>query len=147
MLGHREDAEDITQEVYSRVFRGLAAYRGDAEPATWVYRIAINVGRDAISARQVHRRREGGEVDDMVRSAANPERDVLAREESAMLRESLAAVSDEQREIILLADVESMSMEEISSVLDINVGTAKSRLSRARAALREEVKKRIGTWP
>lgn len=150
MLSHKEEVEDLVQDVYIRAWKALPAYRGDASPMTWLYRIAINAGRDAIARRQVDRKRTVSEPDDVIElrpAAHDPQRDMLTREENAALEAAIAELPEDRREIILLADIEGMSMEEIARVLDAPQGTVKSRLHRARETLRELVKRRLGTWP
>ena len=137
MLGHPEEAQDLTQEVYIRAFRSLPAYRGEAAPETWLYRIALNVGRDAIARRMSERAREGGEIDPDGHAARNPDpADLAVRgEEREVLVEALDAVGQERKEILVLADIEGLSTEEIAAALEIPAGTVKSRLHRAREAL------------
>lgn len=154
MLGHREDVEDLTQEVYLRAWRALPAYRGEARPETWLYRIAINVGRDEIAKRQVARKRDGGEVDPGRHHAPDdPTHKVLRAEEAAVLETALAELSEDRREIVVLAEIEGMGMDEIAAVLDLPVGTVKSKLFRSRELMRESVKKQLGPvadwggWP
>lgn len=148
MLGHRQDVEDLTQEVYLRAWRALPAYRGEARPETWLYRIAINVGRDEIAKRQTARKRDGGEIDPGRHCAPDdPTQRVLRAEEAAVLEAALAELSEDRREIVVLADIEGLGMDEIGSVLDLPVGTVKSKLFRARELMRESIKKRMGGWP
>lgn len=144
MLGHPEEAQDLTQEVYIRAFRSLPAYRGEAAPETWLYRIALNVGRDAIARRMSERAREGGEIEPNGHASRIPDpADLAVRgEERATLEEALSALGEERREIVILSDIEGLSTQEIAAALEIPAGTVKSRLHRAREALREEVRKR-----
>ncbi len=145
---HEEEAEDLVQETYMRAFRSLPAYRGEAAPETWLYRIALNVGRDAIEKRQAARRREGGEVDPERHSAPDdPAADVVRREEVAAVREAVAALPEEWRNVVTLVDIEGMSLEEAGRTLDVPEGTVKSRLHRGREKLREALRKRFGGTP
>lgn len=145
MLDHKEDAEDRTQEVFVRALRAFSSYRGEAKLSTWLYRIAINVGRDAIAMRQRDRSRDGGEVVDRhMSSHGAPEEDLESREDHRMLIEALGRITDEKRELILLADMEGQSHDAIAEILAVPSGTVKSRLHRARAALRDEVKRIMG---
>lgn len=148
MMGNQEDAEDLTQEAYAKAFRALPAYRGEAAPSTWIYGIALNLGRDAISRRQADRLRIAG-APDPERHASNddPLETSVRSAESSAIAGALDAIDEGQREIVILADVEGMAMEEIAAILCVEIGTVKSRLHRARAAAREEFKKRMGNWP
>jgi RNA polymerase sigma-70 factor (ECF subfamily) len=137
MLGHRE--------VFVRALRALPSFRGAAKTSTWIYRIAINVGRDAIAARQGDRRRDGGEVDpERCSSPANPDRDLIDDEERRILVVAMAGIADDKREMILLSNMEGLSQEAIAEALGVPEGTVKSRLHRARAALRAEVRRLMG---
>ena len=150
MLSHKEEVEDLVQDVYIRAWRALPSYRGEASPMTWLYRIAVNAGRDAIARRQLDRKRLVTEPDEVIEirpASHDPQRDALTREENLALQAAIDELPAERREMIILADIEGMSMEEISAVLEIPEGTVKSRLHRAREALRDGVKKRLGSWP
>ena len=145
ILGHRQEAEDMTQEVYMRAFRALPTFRGEAEPMTWIYRIAINCGRDAIARRQAARKRDGGEIDPDAHAAPDdPAANAVESEELRVLRGALGRLDEEWRNVILLVDIEGLSMEEAGQTLQVPTGTVKSRLHRAREALREEVKRMMG---
>jgi RNA polymerase sigma-70 factor (ECF subfamily) len=142
IIGHAEEVEDLAQEVYMRAFKALPAYRGEAAPETWLHRIAINVGRDAISRRQAERKREGGEVDPELHAAPdNPAADLEAVEDERILRAALKTLPDEWRELVVFVEIEGGSIEEAAGVFEIAAGTVKSRLHRAREKLREEVKR------
>lgn len=145
MLASREDAEDLVQEAYLRGFRSWARFRGEADPATWIYRIALNLGRDEIGKRQRSRLRlVGAEVDPEAHAAGGPDPAcaAVAAGERRVLEEALAALSEEKREVVLLCEVEGFSMEEAARTLEVPVGTVKTRLHRAREALRAEVRRR-----
>ena len=146
MTGNEEEALDATQEIFLRVWRGLAGFRGEAKLSTWVFQIAWNYLR-------LHRRRRGRrdrilvpvpDREQLVLEMApdpgpDPERlatggDLLQRVERAIHR-----LPELHRVILWLRDGEGRSYQEIADVLDIPVGTVRSRLSRARQALRNEV--------
>ncbi len=148
ITGHAQETEDLVQEVYMRAFRSLPAYRGEAAPGTWLYRIALNVGRDAIERRQAERRREGGEVDPERHSAKDdPASDAVRNEEVAAVREAVAALPEEWRNVVTLVDIEGLSLEEAGGSLGIPEGTVKSRLHRGRERLRETLRRRFGGKP
>lgn len=148
MMTHQEDVEDLTQEVYLRAWKALPAYRGDSKPETWLYRIAINVGRDEISRRQVARKHDGGEVDaERHQAPDDAQQRALRAEEAAVLKAALGELSEDRREIVILAEIEGMGMDEIAETLNLPIGTVKSKLHRARELMRESIKRRLGTWP
>ena len=145
LLGSRDEAYDLSQEVFLRVFRTLDRFRADASLKTWIYRIAINqasnrrrfwsrrhrLGQISLDAHvEVHG--EPTEASD----ASSPHRILASKELAARLTVALDALPFDQRTVIILREVEGLSYDEIAEALDIAVGTVKSRLTRARQALR-----------
>jgi RNA polymerase sigma-70 factor (ECF subfamily) len=149
---NREDANDITQETFLSAVRGIGGFRGDAELKTWLFRIAVNHARNRF--RWWKRRRfdrtvsldeptgdgEIAEIDRIPSSASDPERDAVARERHAAVYRELANLGHSYREAVVLCDIEGYSYEEISNILEIGVGTVKSRIARGRGILRERLK-------
>lgn len=146
-LGNREDAMDASQEVFLRVFRFLPGFQEESGFSTWIYRIGVNVCKDMLA-----KRTKRGELplelpdeDEDYRTAevADSRYDPEAIVEQADLRKSLAdaigQLPQQQREMIVLRDIEGLSYEEIGQVLSLESGTVKSRLSRARENLRKKL--------
>jgi RNA polymerase sigma-70 factor (ECF subfamily) len=138
-MAHRivgaSDAEEVAQEVFVRVFRGLAAFRGDSALSTWIYRLTVNAALTHLTKRG--RRKEtpdDGLILETVPAPPVAERDsaLAARIEAAL--EQLPAG---YRAILVLHDVEGLSHEECSAILECRVGTCKSQLHKARAKMRE----------
>jgi RNA polymerase sigma-70 factor, ECF subfamily len=127
------DAEEVAQEAFVRVFRGLAGFRGDAQLGTWVYRLAVNCALTHV-AKQRRRREIGDEDLDAVAAPAAVQRDprLSRRVEAAMAR-----LPAGYRAILVLHDVEGLSHEECAAILDCRVGTSKSQLHKARAKMRD----------
>ncbi|HEX9123758.1 MAG TPA: sigma-70 family RNA polymerase sigma factor [Actinomycetota bacterium] len=117
-------AEDVTQEAFLRAFRFLRSFRGDSKFTSWLFRIARNCAMDAI------RRRKGHETREAPPSMGPPDPEARAE-----LHAALAAVSDEHREPFLLIEVFGLSYQETADVLNLRVGTVKSRMHRARLAM------------
>lgn len=117
-------AEDVTQEAFLRAFRFLRSFRGDSKFTSWLFRIARNCGMDAIRARKTHQTREY--------PAPTGPSDPEARAE---LDAALASVSEQHREPFLLIEVFGLSYQEAADVLQLKVGTVKSRMHRARLSL------------
>jgi RNA polymerase sigma-70 factor (ECF subfamily) len=151
MLGDRAEAEDLAQEVFISVFKSIDGFRGDSQLSTWVYRVAANHCRNRI--KYLSRRRKQlthdfdeqlGEENDGQASQARPQapdRLLEARQTEYLLQQGLLTLDEEQRELIVLREVEHLSYEEIMSITGYPEGTVKSRLHRARAALREYLDK------
>jgi RNA polymerase sigma-70 factor (ECF subfamily) len=146
-----EEARDLTQETFLRIFQSIDRFRGDADLKTWIYRIAINQARNRW--RWWRRRRRDVTVsldasdshDGQPLSArlndtsASPEQETLMREREAALRHALRTLGGTYREVVILRDVEGLTYEEIAATLEISTGTVKSRLSRGRQELRRKL--------
>lgn len=147
MLSDREDALDVAQEVFLSAYRNLAGFRGDAALSTWLLRIAANRclnrirQRVARAAKEVPQgEREGGGAAALQlpgREADRPDRLVETRETRAILEAAIARLDEDSRMLVLLSDVEGFSYEELSEAAGIPLGTVKSKLHRARMALRK----------
>lgn len=141
LTGNREDASDVAQEAFLSAWRGLPAFRGDAGFSTWLYRLTSNAAVDHL--RKTRRQRTEASLDDAAQSqdvrdtAPTPQE----RAESGDLREAvrwgLGELSDEHRRVLMLREYQELSYEEIAGRLNVDLGTVKSRLSRARGALRK----------
>lgn len=140
--GNPEDAADIVQEVFLRAWRSIESFRGDSGFSTWLFRITMNLCVDHARHRHAQPQTQPIVTDDETERplpdpAPTPEEHLDNRELGRELAAALAEVSEEHRRIVLLRDVSGMSYTEIAEVLEISEGTVKSRLSRARIALRK----------
>ena len=148
--GSPEDAADITQEVFLRAWRSMKDFRGDSGFATWLFRITMNQCVDYARHKQSQPPTQPlvqGEDDEerelpLPDTAPSPEEHLENSELGRELAAALDEVSDELRRIVLLRDVSGMSYTEIAEILEVSEGTVKSRLSRARIALRKILLKR-----
>ena len=151
--GSPEDAEDITQEGFLRAWRSIEEFRGDSGYSTWLFRITMNLCVD--HARHKHAQPQtqplvmGEEESErpLPDTAPTPEEHLDNSELGRELAAALDEVSEEHRRIVLLRDVSGMSYTEIAEVLEISEGTVKSRLSRARIALRKVLLRRGNLLP
>jgi RNA polymerase sigma-70 factor (ECF subfamily) len=148
LLGDAEEARDVSQEVFLQVFRTLDQFQGRSSLKTWIYRIAVNQCHNR--RRWWQRRRRGQMVSlDVVTpseepregSECGPERQFERREQRRRLQQALGALPFRQRAVLLLREVEGLSCEQTAEALGLPVGTVKSRLSRARLALKQELEK------
>lgn len=145
--GSPEDAADIVQEVFLRAWRSIESFRGDSGFSTWLFRITMNMCVDF--ARHKHSQPQTQSIVDeeenerqVPDTAPTPEEHLENREMGRELAAALDEISEEHRRIVLLRDVSGMSYTEIADVLEISEGTVKSRLSRARIALRKVLLRR-----
>lgn len=150
--GNPEDAADIVQEVFLRAWRSIESFRGDSGFSTWLFRITMNLCVDHARHRHAQPQTQPIVTDEETErplpdSAPTPEEHLDNRELGRELAAALAEVSEEHRRIVLLRDVSGMSYTEIAEVLEISEGTVKSRLSRARIALRKVLLRRGNLLP
>jgi RNA polymerase sigma-70 factor (ECF subfamily) len=151
MLGDRAEAEDLAQEVFISVFKSIDGFRGDSQLSTWVYRVAANHCRNRIKYLSRRRKQLTHDFDEQLGEESDgqasqerpqaPDRLLEARQTEHLLQQGLLTLDEEQRELIVLREVEHLSYEEIMSITGYPEGTVKSRLHRARAALREYLEK------
>ena len=136
-MAHRivgaSDAEEVAQEVFVRVFRGLAAFRGDSALSTWIYRLTVNAALSHLARRG--RRQEVG--DEILAEVAAPPVTLRDPGLASKIEAALARLPDGYRAILVLHDVEGLSHEECAAILECRVGTCKSQLHKARAKMRD----------
>jgi RNA polymerase sigma-70 factor (ECF subfamily) len=150
MLKDKEEAMDVSQEAFVKVYKYLDHFKGDASFYTWLYRITANICIDVIRKR-AGSGGEHAEFDETMpmdvseanigalgsRLGTNPQKSALRRELAEKIQEALAAVPEKHRAILLLREIEGMSYEDLSRTLDIPKGTVMSRLFHARAKVQK----------
>jgi RNA polymerase sigma-70 factor, ECF subfamily len=147
LLGDRDEALDLSQDVFLRVFRTINRFRGQSALRTWIYRIAVNQARNRHRFWRRRHRADQVSLDahvaahgDLLRGDdVGPERRLALKELAARLRHALVALPFDQRTAIVLREIDGLSYEEIAFSLGVTVGTVKSRLTRARQTLRTEL--------
>jgi RNA polymerase sigma-70 factor (ECF subfamily) len=145
MTQNRAEAEDLTQETFIRVHRGLPGFRGQASLSTWIYRIATNASHDHFRRRATQQARaalslEGTESEEewVVDEAAPPPEQLAAQSEmSDCVQRFIQRLSPDYRAVLILSNLQDLKNREIAEALDIPLSTVKIRLHRARARLRE----------
>ncbi|HEY0096701.1 MAG TPA: sigma-70 family RNA polymerase sigma factor [Archangium sp.] len=150
MLKDKEEAMDVSQEAFVKVYKYLDHFKGDSSFYTWLYRITVNICIDVMRRKNS----AGGEMEEFDESApmdlsearigalgsrlgTNPQKSALRRELAEKIQEALASVPEKHRAILLLREVEGMSYEDLSRTLDIPKGTVMSRLFHARAKVQK----------
>ena len=145
MTGNPEDAAELSQEAFFNAWRGISKFQGDSSFATWLYRLATNVCIDYLR-KQKRRRQVESEVslDDEEASwtepadwSQDPQRQLERSELGRALERGLRALPEQQRQILVLRELSGLSYQEIAEKLDLDLGTVKSRIARARLALRK----------
>jgi len=157
MTGVYEDACDIVQDAFIAAWRRIGDFRGDARFSTWLTAIVINLSRNRLQQTQQRNKREAyslnaplpGSNDGQMPDHASEARSVLDQLEEAELRRFLAhcveSLTPEFREVLVLRDMQEMSYDDVGVALNLREGTVKSRLFRARDAVKECLKKAVGT--
>ena len=153
------DAEEVVQDVFLTLLRKIDSFEGRAALGTWLYRVAANAAlikrrgkraevevklEDYLPAFRADGHREGDRALLLADWSATPEAELLSGEARAILEEGLALLPEHYRAILVLRDVEELSNEEVAEALGESVASVKSRLHRARMALREVLTRRLG---
>jgi RNA polymerase sigma-70 factor (ECF subfamily) len=157
MLGRRDEAEDMAQEVFVQVFKAIGTFRGDSKLSTWIYRIAVNLCKNRL--KYLTRRHEGTqqELEPVAERAplseakgvthgdvARPDHMVEGFQVEKIVQRCIQELDPDFREVLILADVEDLSYQEIASITGLADGTVKSRIHRARGMLKTKVERVLG---
>ena len=144
-LGNLEEAEDVVQETFLRLYRNKKAYRQIAKFSTWLYTITSNLAKTELRKRK---RRKLISITDMgyddkeyeiEDQGADTERDVDSLIKEKIIQEAIEELSPRFREVIILRDIQELSYEEVGEILKIPLGTVKSRVNRARLKLQSKL--------
>jgi len=138
ILNDPEVIDDLTQEIFIKVYTSISRFEHRSSLGTWIYRIAVNHCRDEIRRKRIRRLFSLEKMElDPIAKGERTDGDILQKEKIDMVRWGLSKISEKHRSIIVLKDFENLPYEEIAKVLDLELGTVKSRLNRARTALKE----------
>ncbi|MCU1291524.1 MAG: polymerase, sigma-24 subunit, subfamily [Bryobacterales bacterium] len=153
LLGNPSDASDVVQDVFLKVFRSVSAFREQSSLRTWIYRIAVNEAHNHRRWFSRHCRCEvplESEREDqthIVELATDPGRSpydqALDSETRSLIEQALTKINPAFRTAVVLRDIENLSYEEIAEILQLSLGTVKSRILRGREALRRELTQRV----
>ncbi len=149
LLGNQSDACDVVQEVFLKVFRGVNAFRERSSLRTWIYRIAVNEARNhrrwwvRHARHEISLEKDPGSRDVSLEIAADPGRSpydqALDGETRVLIERALTRINPVFRTAVVLRDIQNLSYEEIADILQVSLGTVKSRILRGREALRTEL--------
>ena len=154
MLGNRAEAEDVAQEVFIAVFKTIDQFREESKFSTWLYRVTVNHCKNRIKYLARRHDRDKDELDETSQQtngavtgvpvrAAQPDKALASAQMEKLLQEAIAALEPEQRQVVILRDVEELSIEEICEITELPDGTVKSRLHRARLVLRKKMQRHV----
>ena len=136
MCGNAYDADEAAQEAFVAAWRALPNFRGDAKFSTWLYRLTTNAAIDVMRREKRHQTVGDGEMVDLADDADSPQETVERTEQQEAVQKALSTLSEEYREVLLLRYMEELDYAEIAEVLQLPSGTVKSRINRAKAALK-----------
>jgi RNA polymerase sigma-70 factor, ECF subfamily len=157
MLGRRDEAEDLAQEVFVQVFKAIATFRGESKLSTWLYRIAINLCKNRSKYLRVRHTGDQESLDDLqdrvplgaarganVAQVERPDEMIAGKQVERIVQQAILQLEPTFRECLVLRDVEDLSYEEIGAITGLPEGTVKSRIHRGRAQLKELVEAALG---
>jgi RNA polymerase sigma-70 factor (ECF subfamily) len=151
MLGETAEASDVVQEIFLKVFRNIGGFKGEAALKTWIFKIAFSEILNRLRWWKRRHRYATVSLDEepkgngipagqsLPSSSPTPEQALQSKEQETAIQQALGRLSREHRSIIVLRDIEGFSYNEIADVLDVSIGTVKSRLARARADLKKSL--------
>ena len=135
ILGSAQEAEDVAQEVFIKVWNSLPGYHAQGTFASWLYRIAVNTSIDAL-----RRRRDDAPLDELQNASQDrPEESASRKAEHERVRQAIRSLPPASRAALVLREYEQLSYKEIAQVLQVPIGTVMSRLHYARQALRKKL--------
>jgi RNA polymerase sigma-70 factor (ECF subfamily) len=157
MMGSREEAQDVAQDVFITVLKNIDGFRGDAKFSTWLYRVAANHCKNRIKYLSRRSRTIGSGLDGVPEQGMGdlgqaplqghidgPDKVLEGRQLEALVQRAMELLDEEHRLLIILRDVEDLSYQEIADITGLNDGTVKSRLHRARMFIKEYVEGHTG---
>jgi RNA polymerase sigma-70 factor (ECF subfamily) len=139
-MGNEADAYDMAQESLIKIYRGISTFKGEASLSSWIYRLTVNACMDGLRKRKntlvslEYSMESGVPFED---SSKTPEEQVLSLEISEDVQKAINCLTEVYKAVIVMRDIDGYSYEEISQILNISVGTVKSRINRGREKLRE----------
>ena len=146
MFANREDAQDCLQEAMLRVYRAIGGFKGQSSFSTWVYRITMNTCLDEMRRKK---NKQAASLDGLLDQgwspadeSSMPEKQAVKSELRREIQSAIRDLPEDMRSAVVLRDIQGMAYDEIAQVLDVNVGTVKSRISRAREKLRGKLKEK-----
>ena len=152
-LGDHEEADDSAQETFIKVYRSLKKFRFESEFSTWLYRIAVNTCKNKLSSQKYRRDRKMVRLDNGREGAAHintisdktgsPENNLEKKEREILIQKAIKSLPDDFKSVVVLRDVEGLSYEMTARITGYNIGTVKSKLSRARERLRKKLEDSI----
>ena len=155
ILRSYEDANEVAQDTFVKVYQHLREFRGDSAFTTWLFQIVTNLARnrvrynqrrhkdDSLSLDAGHNGEEDGPAMDLADASPTPDRATAVAEQTRVIEWGMNRISEAHREILVLRVIQDLSYEEIAAVLECSIGTVKSRIARAREELQKVLKGKL----
>jgi RNA polymerase sigma-70 factor (ECF subfamily) len=152
VIGDYQEANDIAQETFIKVFQSLKKFRFDSSFSTWLFRIAVNTCKNRLKCSEFRQKKKTISLDNpgdaetdrslsqIKDEAPSPSIELERKERMTLIKEAIDSLPAEQKDVVVLRDIEGLSYEEIVDITGLNVGTLKSRLARARLNLRNRLR-------
>ena len=132
-------AEDIAQEVFIKCYKSLHHFRGDSQITSWIYRITVNTAKDFLRSKNFNILKYPKSFFENLTKSETPEDAVLQQDQREAVLQTVLGLSTKYREVVILYYFQDEKMEDIAEILKLNINTVKTRLSRARAILKEKI--------
>lgn len=152
MMNNEEDAKDVTQEAFIKIYKSIKNFREESSFSTWLYRIVTNVCLDELRKKkrnettplELNIENDKGTTHIEIGMDEETPEDLYERlEERQMILNTINSLKDDYKTVIILRDIQGFSYEEIASILSCSLGTVKSRINRARNALKDKLRYRL----
>ncbi len=141
LLGNSEETHDAVQQTFIELFKSLPGYAGKSKFTTWLYRIAVNVSIQFFRKRRSHDKTQSLDPEFFADTNSDKESSIERKELRKQIEEALASLHIRKRTVVVLHDIENRTMEEISDIIGVPVGTIKSRLFYGREELKKKLEK------
>lgn len=139
VLTNDDEAKDVVQECFVKLWKNIGGYNKKVKFTTWMYKIVVNLCYDKLRRRKTENERRETIDDDFVSDIDNPEKLLTNREQAEMIKQVSRGLPEKQRMVFVLRDLEELTTEEVSEVLEMSVESVKANLSLARKAIRTKL--------
>ncbi|NLM44449.1 MAG: sigma-70 family RNA polymerase sigma factor [Clostridiales bacterium] len=152
IMGNEEDAKDMAQEAFIKIYKSIGNFRGDSTFSTWLYRIVTNVCLDELRKRKKNNTvplemsiesEKGTAIVELSAEKETPEDIYEQVEKKQLIQSAISSLSEDYKTVIILRDVQGFSYEEIATMLNCSLGTIKSRINRARNLLKDKLRHQL----
>ncbi len=149
-LQNHEDASEFAQEVFIKIYKGISGFKGQSSVSTWIYKITVTTCIDELRRRKNKNTLSIDDVEkkiDILDPHSCPHENYEKKEFKKEIQNAISSLSEEYKSVIILRDLQGLSYEEISTILDIPLGTVKSRIKRARENIKEYLQRNGNFFP